>query len=256
MIRLALAATLLASAPASGSDTRIATRLYDPGAIVRMAGRPGWQSTIEFAPDERVENVAVGDSSSWQVTPNKRANLLFVKPTSARAKTNMTVVTDQRTYLFDLATTAAEPIYVLRFTYPRTPPSVVSDATKAPTPAPAPQLAPAPLAAVAEAALPSPADLHFGWTTQGDRRLLPSRTYDDGHQTFLAWGKDVPMPAILSPGADGTEGPVNYAVKGDTVIIDGVPPKLVLRSGKAVATLSAPAAANAPDPSHPQVAER
>ena len=35
----------------------------------------------------------------------------------------------------------------------------------------------------------------------------------------------------------GEEGPVNFAVRGDTLVIDGVPPVLVLRSGKASATL-------------------
>ncbi len=56
------------------------------------------------------------------MTPNKRASLLFVKPMQPTARTNMTVVTDQRTYLFDLvASPGATPVYVLRFTYPPSP---------------------------------------------------------------------------------------------------------------------------------------
>ena len=51
--------------------------------IVQILGKAGIQSTIEFAADERIENVAVGDSSAWQITPNRRASLLFVKPLSA-----------------------------------------------------------------------------------------------------------------------------------------------------------------------------
>ena len=66
--------------------------------------RAGLQATVAFADNERIENVAIGDSNSWQVTPNKRANLLFVKPLAARARTNMTVVTDRHTYVFDLVT--------------------------------------------------------------------------------------------------------------------------------------------------------
>ena len=38
-------------------------------------GKAGIQSTIEFADDERIENVAVGDSNAWQITPNRRASL-------------------------------------------------------------------------------------------------------------------------------------------------------------------------------------
>ncbi|HEY0271444.1 MAG TPA: TrbG/VirB9 family P-type conjugative transfer protein, partial [Sphingomonas sp.] len=97
MKRLLPLAALLASS-ALAKDPRIATRLYNAGEIVAISGRPDIQSTIEFGDDERIENIAVGDSATWQVTPNKRASLLFVKPMKAPARTNMTVVTDQRTY--------------------------------------------------------------------------------------------------------------------------------------------------------------
>ena len=66
--------------PLRRADNRIRTLAYDPEQIVRILGKPGIQSTIEFAADERIENVAVGDSSAWQITPNRRASLLFVKP--------------------------------------------------------------------------------------------------------------------------------------------------------------------------------
>ena len=90
--------------------------------MVRIDGRAGVQATIVFAEDEHIENVAIGDSNSWQVTPNKRANLLFVKPLAARARTNMTVVTDRHRYFFDLvAAPAGNALYVLRFTYPDEP---------------------------------------------------------------------------------------------------------------------------------------
>ena len=89
-----------------------------------VQGRLGYQSMIEFGEGEQIENVAVGDSAAWQVTPNKRANLLFLKPLIGKARTNMTVVTDQRTYLFDLsvASTGNTPLYNLRFTYGARPP--------------------------------------------------------------------------------------------------------------------------------------
>ncbi len=35
----------------------------------------------------------------------------------------------------------------------------------------------------------------------------------------------------------GTEGPVNFSVRGDVIVVDGVPKELVLRSGKDMATL-------------------
>ena len=106
MTRALFAAALLAAtalgAAAHAEDARLVERMYDANEVVRIDGKAGVQATIRFAEDEHIENVAIGDSQKWQVTPNKRANLLFVKPLSERATTNMTVVTDRHTYLFDL----------------------------------------------------------------------------------------------------------------------------------------------------------
>ncbi|WBO23786.1 TrbG/VirB9 family P-type conjugative transfer protein [Sphingomonas abietis] len=250
VLSTALFATMAAS-PVIARDPRIATRLYDPARIVTISGRPDVQSTIEFGEDERIENIAVGDSSTWQVTPNKRASLLFVKPMKAPARTNMTVVTDQRTYLFDLVTTPGRaPLYELRFTYP-------------PRPTPVTMPAPAPVIAAVEAPAPkapetTPADLDFNWATNGPKQLLPSRAFDDGVSTWLAWPKDATMPAILVREPNGEEGPVNYTVKGDYVVVDGVPPQIVLRQGKLIATLTPaprpPKPVRATDDAAPQTA--
>lgn len=227
--RLALSLMILA-APAAADDSRIVERFYDPGAVVRIDGRTKVQATIQFAEDERIENVAIGDSQAWQVTPNKRANLLFVKPLAAGAATNMTVVTDRRTYLFDLVASAgARPLYVLRFNYPDEPETQVATA-ETPT---AEELA----AAQQPEAITDPAALNFAWAGKGDRKLLPARTYDDGTSTFLAWPAGGPVPAILIKDAEGTEGPVNFTVRGEVIVVDGVPREIVLRSGKEAATL-------------------
>lgn len=252
MIRIALALALLAApAVARADDARIVERFYDPGQIVRIEGRTKVQATIEFAEDEAIENVAIGDSQAWQVTPNKRANLLFVKPLAATATTNMTVVTDRRTYLFDLVASAtAKPLYVLRFTYPAEAAKPLAGLAAASGPT-ADEFA-----AVGEARAPvDPAALNFAWAGKGARNLLPARTFDDGAATFLAWPVGSPVPAILVKDAAGTEGPVNFAVRGDTIVVDGVPREIVLRSGKQVATIvnGGPVRA-APVPAGPQSA--
>lgn len=228
--------------PATAQDPRLVERLYDPTEVVRIDGRTKVQATIKFADDERIENVAIGDSTAWQVTPNKRANLLFVKPLSPAARTNMTVITDRHTYLFDLvANSKARPLYVLSFTYPVDP---VAEAAAAEERArlaagPAKQANPDELAAAADPfAVIDPALLNFSWTLGGDRSLAPQRFYDDGRATFLSWAASNPVPAILVRDAKGTEGPVNFVVRGDTIVIDGVPPEIVLRLGDDVATLT------------------
>ena len=218
-------------APASHArDARLASRLYSQDDVVRINGKAGVQATIAFAEDEHIENVAIGDSNSWQVTPNKRANLLFVKPLDPRARTNMTVVTDRHTYLFDLvASPAATPLYVLRFTYPDPP---KKDAEQPVTGGPS---------AEEQLALSQPpvdpSQLNFAWQPRGSSQLLPSRIYDDGQATYISWAVGTPVPAILVRDEKGTEGPVNFAVRGDVIVIDGVPKLIVLRSGRHNATL-------------------
>ena len=236
MIRIPLLTAALLAATASpllAKDARLATRLFNPDEVVRVEGKLGVQASIAFAEDERIENVAIGDSNSWQVTPNKRANLLFVKPLAVRAQTNMTVVTDRRTYFFDLVSGAsAAPLYVLRFKYPDEPKSVQAAATPALT-AEESQV----IAAKGADQPVDPATLNFAWRSKGKAALLPARVYDDGMATYLQWSASAPIPAIQIRDAAGTEGPVNFAVRGDVIVIDGVPGLILLRSGKDFATI-------------------
>ena len=230
---LPLAAFALVPADAGAQDSRLVEIPYDEYSVTRIEGRVKVQATVRFGDDEVIENVAVGDSAAWQITPNKRANLLFVKPLEPRAATNMTVVTSKRTYLFDLvASPAAKPLYVLRFSYPDEPeaeetPIRQADATTSVER----QAASDPLAVV------DPADLNFAWAGSGEESLLPVRTFDDGEATFLTWPEGRPVPAILVSNAEGTEGPVNFTVRGDTIVVDGVPREIVLRSGRERAVL-------------------
>ncbi|OYW46154.1 MAG: type VI secretion protein [Sphingomonadales bacterium 12-68-11] len=251
-----LLASAVLAAPARADDPRLVERLYDPTKVVRIQGKAGVQATIQFGENEHIENVAIGDSQKWQVTPNKRANLLFVKPLTDRATTNMTVVTDKHTYLFDLVASPghSNPLYVLAFTYPEVPEDAESateladGATVAPT---SEELA----AANDPYAVVDPAELNFAWATKGDRALLPQRVYDDGMATFLTWPANAPLPAILIKDLRGTEGPVNFAVRGDTIVLDLVPREIVLRSGNDNATLTNQGPVRAPRPGFSSLAQ-
>jgi type IV secretion system protein VirB9 len=244
MIRLLPLGLLACATTLHAEDARLMKRLYDPAEVVRIEGRPSVQATIRFGEDELIENVAIGDSNAWQVTPNKRANLLFVKPLVPHAATNMTVVTNRHTYFFDLVASpkAANPLYQLAFTYP--PEVKAAPGTNAGA---APQPTDAELAAATDpASVVDPADLNFAWAGSGERKLLPSRIYDDGQSTYLAWPAGTPVPAILVKDKEGTEGPVNYAVRGDVIVIDLVPKQIVLRSGRDTATIANNGPARAP----------
>lgn len=223
------------------TDPRIRTLVFDEAQVFTIRGRVRVQTTIKFRDDERIENVAIGDSKAWQVQPNKAQSILFVKPLEPSAATNLTVVTSRRTYLFDLvASPRNQPLYVLQFAYP--------EAERA--------AEEARLAAAAEerrreqeealemaaagdpAAVVDPAMLNFEWAGEGDGELLPARAYDDGRAVFLTWPAGTPIPAILITNERGELGAVNFTVRGDTVVLDEVPGQIVLRSGDDTATLT------------------
>lgn len=241
-ILAALALTL--AAPAFGQDNRLQTLVFDENAVVRIEGKVKVQTTIKFAPDEMIENVAIGDSMAWQVQPNKAQTILFVKPLEVDARTNMTVVTDRRTYLFDLvASPRNSALYVLQFRYPELEKAAEEARLAAAAEAEAQALRaladPVEMAAASDPfAVSDPASLNFAWASAGTAKLLPQRAFDDGEAVFLMWPQGAAIPAILVLNDEGQEGPVNFTTRGETVVVQGVPSQIILRSGRDSASLT------------------
>lgn len=63
---------------------------------------------------------------------------------------------------------------------------------------------------------------------------------------YLTWSAGQAVPAILIKDAGGAEGPVNYAVRGDVIVVEGLHSQIVLRSGKDLATLDRAAKPSVP----------
>jgi type IV secretion system protein VirB9 len=237
---LALAAALLALAPAAAQvrpqpgdgDRRLQSVDYAPDQVVTLEVATGYQLTVELAPDEQVENVAVGDSAAWQVTANRRGDRLFIKPLQSGVTTNMTVITNARVYAMDLlplSGPSTEMAYTVRFRYPEAGEDTAADDGDA-----EPVLA-------------------GRYRLSGARRLRPSRIGDDGRQTFIEWPQDRPLPAVYAIGRDGQETLVNGMMRDDVFVIDSVVQRLVFRIDRDLAQARrvpirapAPAAAAAP----------
>jgi type IV secretion system protein VirB9 len=79
--------------------------------------------------------------------------------------------------------------------------------------------------------------LHFDWQTRGEKKLIPSRIFDDGNAVYLSWSKDTPLPAILTMAEDRKEGPLSYQMKGDYIVVSPIPQNLVLRYGSRMAQI-------------------
>lgn len=227
VFQLGLAVLLLSSeamaaeAPHPGYvDPRIQTIAYDPDQVVVLYGAPGYQLMLEFAPNERLENVSIGDSLGWQVTPNRRANVLFLKPLDRHALTNMTIITNQRHYAFDLrvARKGVSPSnlpYIVRFMYPQ-----VAVATTVPEPVRSPRIA------------------NSNYLVAGMAESSPIRVFDDGRLTYFEWSAESSTPAIFAVASDGSESLVNSGVRGGYTVVEQLAPRFMLRNGKLVATVT------------------
>jgi len=200
-------------------DPRIQTIAYDPDQVVLLRGTLGYQFMLEFAPNEKIETVSIVESLIWQVTPNRRANVLFIKPI-ASSTTNLTVLTGLRHYAFELGVAPARPhvpvLYVARMVYP---------APAQALPVQPPPVAQAPVAA------------NSAYAVTGSDQVRPARIFDDGASTYFEWAKEKSLPAIFAVAQDGSESLVNTSVRGDYVVVDEIASRFRLREGKNVATV-------------------
>ncbi|THD36270.1 MAG: type VI secretion protein [Sphingomonas sp.] len=184
--------------------------MYDADQVVQLQVAPGYQLAVEFAPDERIETVAVGDSGAWQVTPNKRGDRLFIRPAQGGVTTNMTVVTDARAYNFELSTGyGGAQAFTVRFTYPPPP----AEAT----------------------ASDQPAVGAGRYKLSGTRTIQPDAISDDGSKTFIIWRADQTLPAVFKIGRDGKETLADGAMRDGRYVLDSIANKLIFRLDREMA---------------------
>lgn len=209
LLLLAAAQVQLEPQPGPG-DPRIQVATYSADQVLTLRVGLGFATVLELSPDERIENVVVGNSAGWQVTPNRRGDKLVVKPLPAAATTNMVVITDARRYVFLLEPDEGGGLapYVVRFVYP--------DARA--------------LEVVGGAA--PVATYRF----RGAKALFPAAMSDDGRRTTISWAARTDLPAIFLVDERGKEGLVNGRMVGGDYVVESVAARFVFRLGKARAT--------------------
>ena len=188
------------------TEQRVQVVDYVADQVVAIAGAPGQQTTIELAPDEAIQTVAVGDSGAWAVTVPRDGRRLYVKPAQGGA-TNMTVVTNARRYLFALGGDRGAAPFVVRFRY----------SARIPDTFPDPALA---------------AGLYI---VSGARPLRPMAMYDDGIHTYIEWPLEAALPAVFAQDRLGRETVVNGAMRGQFYVLDSIADHLIFRVDRSIA---------------------
>lgn len=206
LLAFAAAPAVAQELPPLSSDSRVQTVAWSQDGVIPLGIEPGSSLTVILSASERIANVTVGDTAAFQVAVAGSGDSLFVKPLAAFARTNMTVMTDARRYLFmlDSAGGPGSP-YVVQLSYP---------------------------AAPGQGSLPEQPALTLAqgtWKVTGDRNLRPLEIRDDGVKTYIQWAPDQALPAVFAIPPSGGEEVVDGYMRDEVFVIDRVHPKLVFR---------------------------
>lgn len=220
------------------ADPRIREVAYAPGEVYRIAGAFRTATQIVFSPRETIRHAAIGDSVAWEVAAE--GSVLFLKPRERPAATNLLVVTERdgeiRHYALELtardAGERAPVAYQVRFRYPADEQAAAALAVAAETRAAEQRLIGLELQ---NGAVEGPRNL--AWSAQGAASLQPSEVTDNGRFTVLRFPGGQALPAIFEVGEDGAERLIPFDVRGEFVVVHGVPRALRLRRGGAVLCL-------------------
>lgn len=206
----ALALALVQSDPQPGpGDPRIQLATYNADQVVTLRVGLGFAAVVELSPDERIENIVVGNSADWQVTSNRQGDRLVVKPLASAGTTNMVVITDARQYVFLLQPSEGGELspFLVKFVYP--------DARRVEV------IATKPITQ---------------YRFRGAKALFPANMTDDGQRTSISWASRTPLPAIFAVDELGREAIVNGRMVGSDYVVESVASRFVFRLGKARAT--------------------
>ena len=219
------AVLLVLTVPASAflpvpTDSRIKTFVYNENDVFHVVVHYGYQSSIEFAKKEEIEAISLGNSYAWKHSAVGRR--IFLTALEGAAHTNMTVITNKRTYQFDLESRDPskgvddELVYVVRFFYPDknfNRPSPRVDTRK-----------------FLPEKIIKKQGYNFNYSLTGPDSIAPIKVFDDGKHTYLKFkNNNANIPHILIVGNDGTELNTSYSREGEYIVIKSLVNKLALR---------------------------
>ena len=208
----------------SAADQRIRQVVYNASEVYEVTGSYRYTTTIEFEKGETVQYLTLGDTIAWQAHP--MGHRVHLKPVEPKAVTNLTVVTDRRTYYFRLTGAAPkdklDATFLLRFTYP-----------------PEGDVAVNPGAVRKTADGAEKEDLatrvktrNCNYSVSGSRNIKLVRACDDGVFTYLEFAENATVPAFFAVDPAGNESVVNYRMEGKYAVIERVGSLFTLRDGE------------------------
>jgi type IV secretion system protein VirB9 len=226
LISVSSPATAVIEPVALASDPRVKTIAYGPDQVYKYTGYIRYQTSIEFAEDETISTISMGDQSGWKLNP--MGNKMFLKPIDLDVTTNMTLITNKRTYLFEMHAEEARDIddkrltFILRFVYPDdTDGGVVTSFVG--------------MDRVPDLESEDLSKYNFRYSITGSEDISPIRIFDDGEFTFFEFrGINADIPAFFQVDNQGKESLINFRTRGNYIVVERVSGQYTLRHGSSV----------------------
>jgi type IV secretion system protein VirB9 len=208
-----------AEEPAAGGRIRYVD--YEPDEVVSIDAVVGVVTHIVLDPAEKYVVHAFGDGKAWDFA--YRQNHLFLKPAALDADTNLTVVTDKRSYHFALRLREDKgvvPTYEIAFRFhePKAKRVREEEARE-----------------IEESFQKPPAKANLRYSMSGDEDIAPRNCWDDGEFTHFKFASGTDLPAIYMVDPDGAEFAVDRHSTGPAnkiVVVHKVARSWVLRLGQ------------------------
>lgn len=241
-LTIALCAALL-GLPAPASAQVVQQYDYQPDRIYPVRTGLGITTQIELSPQEKILDYSTGFSSGWELT--RRDNVFYLKPKNVDVDTNMVIRTATHSYIFELKVVATDwktldqarragVEYKITFNYPADA-SFAKEIHKD-----------AKASALNTSLAPDRSynfDYDYATRSKAAPWLVPVNVYDDGHFTYIKMSdlKQFPtgdFPAVFMREQEKSEDSlVNTTVEGNTIVVHGTYPYLVIRHGNDVVGL-------------------
>lgn len=211
-----------------GSDSRFKAWTYYSKSVYRFTGYYLNPTYIEFEEGEQVSTISTPKPTAWQFVPN--GNRLFLKPVEDNADTTAIIMTNKRTYFFELiAEEASGPFdprvsFFVKFRYP-----VEQSASSGGVDSNGFAILQYVTTDIPD--LSHPERYNLNYTMSGDNAISPKEVFDDGRFTYMRFDKSGMLPAVFAVDAQGFEELVNYRIVGDYMMIERVVAIFTLRNG-------------------------
>ena len=247
ILALMLIAPVLAFAattPKRGEfDDHVRVVDYNANNVVNITTYFGTSTLVTFSDEEEIIDKNFGDEYAW--TYRKGENYFWIQPKEKHADTNFTVITKvgnkKRIYHFALLVANlpesdsagwnnANLVFSLGFNYPDKAVEKIITVAREKDVEREKTIVKKKLTLRNQ----NKQGMNFDYWAAGSELITPTSAKDDGHFMYLTFGNNRDIPSFFEIAEDGEESTIKTSVQDNTVVVEKMVRRLVLRKGNEV----------------------